>query len=242
MTSNPSVIVVALSLVSGPALAQDLSCPAALTWRDATYARRIIDTGIDGRTITVELEGSPTLWRAQFDAGEGRVAIISMENKTADGTIALTFGKNRPRPSDFADIAKAVEPPMVAGNWRGMERPCAVKNGSAIAFDEKNVPNTKALAAKPVAVRGVLRRDGLRFTYSATLSDKATSPGLSWQGELIFSASARLAQQTGDVQGWHVYRADTFVRTIPLGKPVALATVLAELDAAPQAGPETQKR
>lgn len=151
--------------------------------------------------------------------------------KAGNETISLTFGNNKPKPIDFAEIAMALEPPMVDGSWLRMKRPCHIKDGSVIAFSEKDLSSKKdANAVNSLRFHGVLKRQALSFSYVMTVEANGAEPGLSWQGNLRYGPRDKVFDLATDIEGWHVYRADTFVGTIPTGVRVPLSAVLDEIE------------
>jgi len=226
--SISSIIFIVAVAWSGSTVAQGLSCPQNLTWRDATYAQRTAD--LDGRVVKAVVESFSNIWMAQVDEGPDRYAIISVRGKARDSKIALTFGKDRPKPADFSEIGMAVESPMGDGNWSRMKRPCDIKDGSSMKFNERDmVADTVESTVKPPVFHGVLHRKGLGFRYSIAFAAYGTEPAFSLEGELKYGPSTKIFDMATDVQGWNLYRANTFVRAIPLGESVRLSTVLSEM-------------
>jgi hypothetical protein len=222
------LLILVATGVSGSTMAQDLLCTQSITWRGATYAQRT--TNIEGQLIRAEIESFSNVWFAQINEGPERAAIISVKEKFGGDAITLTFGKDRPKPSDFSEIGMAVEPPMGDGNWPRMKNPCDVKDGSVVEFNENEMDvATGENSMKTPRFRGVLRRKSMRFSYSIEFEANGTDQAMSWQGELNYGSATKIFNMATDVQGWHLYRAGTFVKTMPIGKTVDLSTVLNEL-------------
>ena len=214
-------------LVCQSTMAQDPLCSPNMTWRDATYAQRT--STMEGQSITAEFENFSNAWLVQFNDGLEKSAVISIKEKFYGEAITFTFGKDRPKPAEFSEIDMAVAPPMVDGDWPRMTRPCDVKDGSVVEFTETDMHPAKREHAQPVKFRGALRRQAMRFTYSIALEADGTDQAMSWQGEMSYGPATKIFDMATDVQGWHLYRANTFVKTIPQGKLVSLSTVLNEM-------------
>lgn len=222
-----SILFIAAIVLSRSTLAQDSSCPQNLSWRDASFAQRL--TNEEGQTLKATIEGFSNLSIAQIDAGAYRGKVMSLRGRPGDDAIAFTFGEARLAPQEFAEISIAVEPPMVNGTWPRMRKPCDIKDGSVIEFDENDMAdNAGEKTANQAKLRGVIRRQGLRFTYTVTIDATGGQTPAVWQGELNYEPPQPF-DMTTDVQGWHVFRGGRFVRAIPLGKPVQVATVLNEM-------------
>ena len=213
--------------ISQPSLAHGLLCPEELTWREATYAERsTIDS--NGRLIQVSVENFSNALLAVVDQADYKARLLRM--KTGEAAISLTLGDNRPKPIEFSELAMAVEPPMGDGSWPRMKRPCDIEDGSVIAFSEKDMrveSNAKAMTSPKF--HGVLKRQALSFSYVITFETDGAEPSFSYQGHLIYSPPDKAFDLATDMEGWHVYRADIFVRTIPKGVQVPLSAVLNEL-------------
>ena len=50
--------------------------------------------------------------------------------------------------------------------------------------------------------------------------------GERWQGEMNYSRDLQNFDLQTDVQGWHVFRANTYIKTLPSDAPVSLLTVI----------------
>lgn len=228
MNLNISVLIfLAIAGICKPSIAHGLLCPEEFTWREAIHAER---TTVDsnGRLIQAEIETFSNAWLAVSDEGSSKAALLRI--KTGEETISLTFGTSRPKPIEFAEIAMAVEPPMGDGSWPRMKRPCDIKDGNVIAFSEKDMPSDMGLnATKLPRFHGVLKRQALSFSYTVTVEADGAEPSFSYRGNLRYGYPEKTFDLSTDMQGWHVYRADRFVRTIPLGVKVPLSAVLNEL-------------
>jgi hypothetical protein len=215
--------------ISQPSVAHGLLCPKELTWRDATYAERsTVDS--DGRLIRVSVENFQNALLAVVDQADYKAKLLSM--KTGATPISLTLGNNRPEPTKFSEIAMAVEPPMGDGNWPRMKRPCDIEDGSVIAFSEKDIrvePDANTMASP--RFHGVLQRQALSFNYVITVEADGAEPSFSYQGSLRYGPPDRAFDLATDMEGWHVYRANSFVRTIPTEGRMPLSAVVNELQA-----------
>jgi hypothetical protein len=212
--------------ISQPSMAHGLLCPQELTWGDATYAERsTVDS--KGRLIRASVESFSNAGLIEVDETSFKARLLRMKN--AEAAISLTFGADRPKPIDFAEIAMAVEPPMGDGSWSRMKRPCDIKDGSVIAFSEKDMRGeADANPVNSVRFHGVLRREGLSFSYVITVEAGGAEPGFSYKGQLRYGLHDKAFNLATDMRGWHVYRADTFVKTLPMGVRVPLSAVLDE--------------
>lgn len=214
-------------ILSPLVMAQESSCPKERTWQEAIYAQRTAK--IDGQLFTFEAEDFSNASTAVIDGGGDRSGVIWIPMKTGNDTIALTFGKNRPAPAEFGEIGMAVAGPMGVFNWRRMKRPCDMKDGSVFEFSEKDLEiDTHENASDLSTYHGVMKRKGLDFSYSVKFEASGTEPDFSGEGKLRYGVPKPFDFVT-DVQGWNLYRANTFVRTIPVGKPVPLSAVLDEI-------------
>jgi hypothetical protein len=218
--------------ISQPSMADGLLCAEELTWRDAIHAERT-SIDINGRLIQAKVENFSNAWLAVIDEGGSKSILLRM-NSGSDA-ISLTFGSNRPKPIEFAEIAMAVEAPMGDGSWPRMKRPCDIKDGSVIEFSEKDMPTNMFLNAMKLSrFHGVLKRQALSFSYVFKVEADGVEPSFSYQGSLRYGHPNKAIDLSTDMEGWHVYRANTFVKTIPAGVPVPLSAVLNEMRPASQ--------
>jgi hypothetical protein len=222
------VLSFACIAVSPPAIGQASSCPKELRWQDATYAQRT--TIMDGKVLRASVERFANLRVAEIVESGERSALISVDAPAGAEPIALTFGASRPVPAAFGEISMVLAPPMAELSFRRMQRPCDVADGSGIAFDARDLPVEirDALASKS-SFHGVLTRQGLEFVYTFTVDADSGGGASSWQGTLRYGPATKAFEPATDVQGWHVYRAGAFVKTIAVGAPMPLSAVLDEM-------------
>ncbi len=123
---------------------------------------------------------------------------------------------------------------MADGSWPRFANPCITDDGVTMHFNE----NDMALKghAGQLRLRGQLRRDGLRIVYSASGEGLEASAVASEavEGTLRYDGALHPISDAIDLQGWHVYRGNNYVKTLPLGLPIPLATVLKQLIDPPQ--------
>lgn len=221
-------IVLTMAGIGTPGKARDLPCPANTTWREAIHAERTVVDPRSGRRVHGHIEEFSNAWLAVVDEGGQRAGLLRMT--TGAPGISLTFGIDRPRPADFGEIMMAVESPMGDGSWPRMKRPCDMRDGSVMAFSEKDLPGARGTdAGERPRFHGVLKRQGLWFSYRMTFAAEGAEPGFSYGGRLRYGTPDKAYDLGTDMQGWHVYRDDRFVRTIPAGARVPLSAVLREL-------------
>jgi hypothetical protein len=53
--------------------------------------------------------------------------------------------------------------------------------------------------------------------------------GERWQGEANYTSELKHFDLHTDVQGWHVFRANSYVETLPAGKPVSMLSVIEKM-------------
>lgn len=235
-------VVFAAAAVGGPGMAQGLPCPAQLTWREAIHAQRTAVDDRSGRRVHAETEEFSNAWLAVIDEGGDRAALLRM--KAGAHAVALTFGAGRPAPAGFAEMVMAVEAPMGDGSWPRMKRPCDIRDGGVVAFSEKDLPGDRGPEALgSLRFHGVLTRQGLSFSYRAAFEADGANPRVTLHGSLRYGHPAKPFDLATDMQGWHVYRDDRFVRTIPAGARTPLSAVLQELGTRePAPGPAAGER
>jgi len=222
------ILSLACLVPSPPAMGQAPSCPKELRWQDATYAQRT--TKINNKVIRASAERFTNLQVAEIVWNDERTALISMDSPAGADPIALTFGASRPVPDTFGEIATVLEPPMAELSFRRMQRPCDVADGSRIEFDAHDLPaEIRDALARKSSFHGVLQRRGLEFVYAWTVDAYAAGEASSWQGTLRYGRATTAFDLSTDVQGWHVYRAGAFVKTIAVGAPMPLSAVLKEM-------------
>jgi hypothetical protein len=154
--------------------------------------------------------------------------------KTGDVAISLTLGDKPEKPSNFAEMSMAVEAPMGDGSWPRMKRPCDIKDGSVIAFSENDTRAQPDANSSPRKFHGVLKRDALSFSYVVTVEAEGADPGFSYQGHLRYGPTDKAFDLATNMEGWDIYRADTFVKAVPTGVRVPLSAVLSEINVSSQ--------
>ncbi|MEW6024321.1 MAG: hypothetical protein AB1807_19535 [Pseudomonadota bacterium] len=153
-----------------------------------------------------------------------------MHTKIGGDTIEFTSGKNFPKPVQFLHAGVRSAPMMGDGSWPMLARPADVEDGDTVEFDEKNVrADLRARMAKRALFRGVMQRQGGHFHYVVTFEAHGADPAFSMEGELIFGEANKAFDLATDMQGWHIFRDDVLIKTIPLGQPVPLSAVLSEI-------------
>jgi len=207
-----------------PFLSQaQVTCPKELKWIDATYAERKITR--EGQIESAKVETFLNASVIHVDIGKVQSGMIEIVPKNQVDSIRLTFGRDRPKPSDFAEVSMLVEPPMTSTAWPRMMGPCAISNGIDIEFDESDVPDFIAAHANNIPkFNGIIRRDGLNVRYSMKVESAER-----WQGEMNYSRDLHSFDLQTDVQGWHVFRGDIYIKTLPSGAPVSLLSVIEQM-------------
>jgi len=222
-------VLFAAILGTVPAHAKDL-CRQEFKWTEATYAKR--DTRKAGQVTLAEVEvfANATVTRLNIDGA--RSGVIDLRRTANATSIQLTYGSSKPAPLEFAEISMIVEPPMARGNWPRLMVPCSIPDGTAVTFDENDVPAAERIGAHPRKFRGALQRDGLRVSYSMTADD-----GEVWQGELAYGVDLPDLDLNTDVSGWNVFRAGSYVETLPANMPAPLRVALERISGRPDLPP-----
>ncbi len=220
------------------AQAQPTTCPRDLRWSDATYIQRTTRIGGHVSKANFEKFSNATFVRFEFD-GVPKAVVIRLKGREHVDDIYLTSGSDRPRPSDFSEIGMVLDLPMSDGTWPRLSNPCAPEDGVSVHFDETDMPSD---AGKSTKFHGTLTRSGLRITYvmTAQVEDDKASDGVPMALEGTWKYTRELEEISSeiDVQGWHLYRADVYLKTLPVGAPISLATALKQ---AAIKGPHTFK-
>lgn len=220
MRLTGSLLFLVLAIFGVPETYAQTGCPKELKWTDATYAQRI--TTKNGRAVKADAEAFVNASIVHLSLDGVQSGMIEVFSKTRANSIQLTFGHNRPNPVEFSEISMVVEPPMANGTWPRMMGPCSVSDGVSTDFDERDIPKfTKEHAQAIPKFKGTLRRTGLRISYSMVVED-----GETWQGEASYDRALRDFDVHTDVQGWHVFRANSYVETLPVGSPVSVLSVI----------------
>lgn len=210
--------------MANPLLAHaQATCPKDLKWIDATYAERTITRPSQLESAKIEaFSNASVIYVANGGIRSGMIEILP---KHRPDSIQLTFGRDQPTPIEFSEASMLVEPPMTSDAWPRMMGPCAVSDGVGIEFDEKDVPTFIEAHSNGIPkFRGVMKRNGLSVSYSMTVGN-----GEQWQGELNYSRELKSFDLQTDVQGWHVFRANSYVKTLPTGKPVSILSVIEQM-------------
>lgn len=212
------LVLLAAILDTVPAYAKD-PCLREFNWTDATYAKR--DTRKDGQVTVAEVEVFANATVARLNADGARSGVIDLRRAASGSSIQLTYGGNKPAPFEFAEISTIVEPPMARGNWPRLMGPCSIPDGTAVTFDDNDIPAAERIGAHPLKFRGTLQRHGLRVSYSMTASD-----GEIWQGELAYGRNLQDLDLNTDISGWNVFRAGSYVGTLPAKTPFPLSAAI----------------
>jgi hypothetical protein len=224
----PLIFLIAV-LTAQSALAQPIACPKELKWTDATYLQG--NVRVDAQLVKADIEIFSNVTVVHLDAGGTAAAAILSKKDTYATGINLTFGSGPPKPLDFAEISMIAAPPMSDGKWPRFSKPCQLQDGVIQRFDERDLaPYVRENAQATGRLHGTLQRKGPAVEYvmvaeGSPQSDRGTE---TWQGAARFDQQLRPFPLTTDVQGWHVFRGNVYLRTLPLGKPVPLSSVLDE--------------
>jgi hypothetical protein len=198
-------------------------CPQELKWEDATFAQRTIKRTTQIMKADIETFANASVIHLDIDGVQSGMIDVLAEKR--DDSIQLTFGDGKPRPVEFSEISMAAEPPMSSGTWPRMKGPCSIPDGDSVDFDEGDMSAfIKEHAQEFPKFRGTLTRGGLRISYSMTVEG-----GEAWQGEVNYARELKKFDLRTDVQGWHVFRANSLVETIPVGKPVSVLSVIEQM-------------
>lgn len=206
-------------------MAAELFCPEDQTWRDSIYALRIVQ--INGQTIKAEAKRFSNAWTAEVDENGKKAAIISLKGIAGNAPVAFTFGERRLSPEEFSEIAMAVEAPMGDGSWSRMKRPCDIRDGERVDFNENDLDaDVRQNSSERPVFHGFIQRHGLDFSYEVMFAANGTDPAFSWQGRLKYGAVHEALNLATDIQGWNLYQGRLFVKTIPIGKAASISAAL----------------
>ncbi len=209
--------------------AQSAECRQELKWSDATYAKRT--TVLPSDTLTAEITGYSNGMHASMTVNGATSAVLRIDSKGGSESIYFTYGDGKPKPSEFGEVSMLVEPPM-SQDWKRFGRPCSMEDKVAIKFDERDLP----AGTRDIKLVGTIERDGAQLSYS--MDSEAPPPNgrgkEKWEGVLNYSRQTKLVPMDKDMQGWHVWRGGTFVRTLPAGKPITIGSVLGQLNKSPR--------
>ncbi|MFL6660338.1 MAG: hypothetical protein ACJ8GW_19785 [Massilia sp.] len=220
-------LVLAMSIL--PETYARAGCRQALKWTDSTYAQRT--TTKNGQVVKADVQAFVNASTAHLSVDGARSGLIEVFSKDRTRSVQFTFGDNKPNPLEFAEISMIVEPPMANGAWPRMMGPCSLPDGVTMRFDEADIPASVKGNAEPIpGFKGTLRRKGLRVSYSMLVED-----GETWQGESNYSHKLPILDMHTDMQGWHVFRTNAYVETLPTGKPVPLRSVIEKMSLRKQA-------
>lgn len=223
MRLTGSLLVLVLAMFKTPETYAQAGCPKELKWTDATYAQRT--TTKNGQVVKADAEAFVNAFIAHLSVDGARSGMIDVFIKNRTRSVQLTFGDSKPNPVEFSEISMVVEPPMANGAWPRMMSPCSLPDGVNIDFDENDIPPfTKEHAQAIPGFKGTLRRSGLSISYSMVVEG-----GETWQGEANYGRELKNFDVHTDVQGWHVFRSNSYVETLPVGKPVSILSVIEKL-------------
>jgi hypothetical protein len=223
MKFTGSVLFLVLPMFGAPKIYAQATCPSVLKWTDATYAQRT--TTKDGHVVQADTEVFRNASIAHLNVDGVESGIIEIFSKNRVNSIQFTLGHDNPNPVEFAEISMVVTPPMANEAWPRMMGPCSVPDDVSTDFDEDEIPAfAKKYAQTTLKFKGTLLRTGLRISYSMFVAD-----GESWQGEASYNRELKDFDMRTDVQGWHVYRANSYVETLPIGKPISVLSVIEKM-------------
>lgn len=218
-----SLMFLVLAMLNASRAYAQVACPSDLKWTDATYAQR--KTAKDGQVVMADTEIFRNTSIAHLSVDGVMSGMIEVFSKNRTSSLQLTFGHNVPNPIEFAEISMIVEPPMAYEVWPRMIGPCSIADGVSVDFDENDIPaSTKRYSQAIPKFKGTLLRTGLRVSYSMFVED-----GESWQGEASYSRALKDFDLRTDVQGWHVFRANSYLETLPIGKPISVLSVMKKM-------------
>lgn len=218
-----SLLVLLVAMLNVPPTYAQASCSEELNWTDSTYAQRT--TARKGQIVRADVEAFANASVIHLSVNDAQSGMIEILSKNRADSIQLTFGHGKPNPVEFSEISMVVEPPMSNGAWPRMMSPCAISDGASIDFDGDDI---SAFVKEHVQAfpkfHGTIRRRGLRISYSMDVED-----GESWKGEVDYERELKYFDLHTDVQGWHVFRANSYVETLPIGKPVSVLSVIEKM-------------
>ena len=215
------------------ARAQSANCPPELQWTEATSQQRI--TPMEGQLAEARVEVFANATVSTLDIGGDKAGVLAMKAGHGFDGINLTFGKDQPKPFDFAEISMAVAPPMVDLSFPSFATPCAVNDIGPLPFSEQDLAPADRRDMPTLKFQGTLQRTGLRIAYSMTLQEGGTAKAGSETstGTWRYEQTLKNFPLDTDVQGWHVYRGNTFLMTLPAGRPLALSAALKQVGQLP---------
>lgn len=223
-----SALLCAGLLLSAATLhAEEVKCPKTLAWKDATHLQR---TSYNGN-LAAKAE-----WRMYSDASYSMLEVDGNINQLLQLShgLNLTSGKQRPNPKDFAEISNAVAAPMWdAGNANLLRfpTPCVLKAGESLPFNERDFIYWKA--SDPQAQRqifGSLKRQGLVVTYAMEIKRGKSDEQLdSLYGTWEYQTKLEKFPENTEIQGWHVFRGNEYLKTVTTASRLTLREFLLQL-------------
>lgn len=218
-----------LCLFSSPIIlhAEEVKCPKTLAWKDATHLQRTSYNGNLAAKAEWKLYSNATYSMLEVDGSMSQLLQLS-------NGLNLTFGKQRPSPVDFASIANAVATPMWdAGviNFLHFPTPCALKSGESQPFNERDFIYWKAGDTRAQGqIFGSVKRQGLIVTYAMEVKRGKSDDQLdSLFGTWEFQAKLEVFPENADVQGWHVFRGNDYLKTVPTTNRITLRELLLQM-------------
>lgn len=219
-----SWICLCLFLTSFLVQADESKCPRTLAWKDATYLKRTFYNG----NLAARAE-----WKLYSDA---TYSMLEVDGKTiqlvmlANG-LNLTYGKQRPNPSEFVNIASAVAGPMwddSRANLPRFPKPCDLKNGESYPFNERDFIYWKSNDAQmDRRIFGSLKRQGFVVSYAMEIKRGKSDEQLdSLYGTWEFQNKLDKFPEATEVQGWHLFRGNEFLKTLPTTSKFTLRELL----------------
>lgn len=209
------------------ARADEVKCPKTLTWKDATHLQRTSYNGNLAAKAEWKLYSNATYSMLEVDGSTRQLVQLS-------NGLSLTFGQQRPKPQDFAEISSAVATPMWDAGTANLLRfptPCTLKTGDSLPFNERDFIYWKA--SDPQAQRqifGSLKRQALVVTYSMEIKRGKSDEQLdSLYGFWEYQNKLERFPENTEIQGWHVFRGNDFLKTLPTTSKLTLRELLLQL-------------
>lgn len=201
-------------------------CPANLRWQDGTYAERTtIRQGVQVRAAVKQFVEGPTV---VFDMMGEKAGMLTLAWGGDDDKISFLKAPENFRPSQFAEVGMAVDVPF--GTDPNFAGPCALEDKVTVQVsDVVGRLANKSNLEKSGRLKGWMRRNGLSVEYSLQ-----ESPDVEMHGSWQYDRQPPNFPFNTDVQGWRVFRRDTLLMALPVGKPLHLSAALEQLRGATQ--------
>ncbi|MBR7744994.1 hypothetical protein [Undibacterium baiyunense] len=217
---------ICLWLLSMSSLVQayESKCTRTMAWKEATHLKRTSYNGNLAAKAEWKLYSDATYSMLEVDGKT--IQLIQLENG-----LSLTYGKQQPNPSEFINIASAVAGPMWddgRANLPRFPKPCDLKDGESYPFNERDFIYWKSNDAQlERRIYGSLKRQGFVVSYAMEIKRGKSDEQLdSLYGTWEYQSKLEKFPETTEVQGWHLFRGNVFLQTLPTTSKFTLRELL----------------